>query len=99
MAEKVFPKGFIAFAPHSKAPDFVMGQLNITIEDAIQWLQTLPNELKSDYNGKAQVKLAILKGKDGKINLQVDTWKPTQKAEVSHNQPKDEPQTKDGLPF
>lgn len=76
--EKIYPKGLITFARNDKAPDFVLGTLIITLDDLFAWYKDNPQH-NSDYNGKKQIKMQILKGKDGRINLPLDTFKPKQK--------------------
>ena len=58
---------------HDKQPDFVKGSIVVTPNDLISWLKK--NEgLMSEYEGKKQLKLQLLEGKNG-LYLSVDTYK------------------------
>lgn len=57
-------------------PDFVLGSLCITPEDLIAWMSE-NKDSTSDYKGKRQVKFQLKKSKQGKIFLELDTWKPS----------------------
>ena len=81
MSDKKFPEGVRFFTPHSKAPDFVIGSLVITPNDLVAWLKKEP-ELLTEYEGKKQIKLQVLKSKEGKPYLQVDTFKKDVKDEM-----------------
>lgn len=81
MAEKIYPQGLRTFAKHPNQPDFVLGTLVITLDDLKEWVEGEGKQYLTEYNGKKQIRLQILQGKD-KVNLQVDTYK---KGEVSGN--------------
>lgn len=85
----VYPKGIRTFDKGKTAPDFIVGSITITDDELIEWLKS-PEcaEYKTEYNGKKQTRLTILRGKDGKLNLQVDTWKPSEKSTPPANTPK-----------
>ena len=74
--EQKFPKGIRAFKPRDTAPEFVVTELVIDPKELVQYC----NENKSllwDYKGADQLKLTVLKSKDGtKHNIQVNTYKP-----------------------
>ena len=74
--EQKFPKGIRAFKPRETAPEFVVTELVIDPKELVQYC----NENKillSDYKGADQLKLTVLKSKDGtKHNIQVNTYKP-----------------------
>lgn len=89
--EKILPKGFRTFEPHQNAPDFVKGQLVISLNDFIKFCETSP-ELLSEYNGAKQLKLDILESRKGGLYFAVNTFKPEKKIELT-NQPF---QTKEG---
>lgn len=74
MSETIYPEGVMVFSPRDKSPDFVVGSLVITPNDLIAWLKSKP-ELLTEYKGKKQIKLQILKGKKG-LYASVDTYKP-----------------------
>lgn len=79
MEEKTLAKGIIFFEKHQKAPDFVLGNIVLTIED----IRIMFNENQSavtEYKGKHQLKLQLLKSKEGKPYAIVDTYKQAEKA-------------------
>jgi len=81
--EKVFANGF-SFKRRESAPDFVIGNLSIKVEDAIKFLQ------ENQKNG--WVNLDVLKSQKGSFYIELNTWapdKPTQKneAEISDDLP------------
>jgi hypothetical protein len=105
MAEdKVLPKGIRFFNPHDNAPDFVIASLVITPNDLVSFLKENP-QLLSDYNGNKQIRLQVLKSKEGSIYSVVDTYKkgdakPQQQAKPKQQQPEAiKPNHNDDLPF
>lgn len=71
-----FPKGISIFGPKPNAPEFVKGQVIITLNDLIQFCKDNP-DLLTEYKGNKQLKLQILEKKDKTgLNLVVDTYKP-----------------------
>ena len=74
--EQKFPKGIRAFKPRENAPDFVVTELVINLKElGIFWREN--DDLLTDYKGEDQLKLTVLKSKDGtKHNIQVNTFKP-----------------------
>ncbi len=80
--EQKFPKGIRAFKPRENAPDFVVTELVIDPKELVQYCKENQN-LLSEYKGAEQIKLTVLKSKDGtKHNIQVNTFKPTAKVET-----------------
>jgi hypothetical protein len=63
--EKVFADGFI-FKRNDNAPDWVVGNMSVKVEDAIAFLQT------NAKNG--WVNLKINSAKSGKYYMELDTW-------------------------
>jgi hypothetical protein len=74
--EAKFPKGIRAFKPRETAPDFVVTELVVNLKElGIFWREN--DDLLTDYKGEDQLKLTVLKSKDGtKHNIQVNTFKP-----------------------
>ena len=74
--EAKFPKGIRAFKPRENAPDFVVTELVINLKElGVFWREN--DDLLTDYKGEDQLKLTVLKSKDGtKHNIQVNTFKP-----------------------
>lgn len=73
MADKIFPQGVRFFKPRQGAPDFVKGSMVITLDDLQAWLIDNPS-LQSEYNGKKQLKLDVLDGRDG-LYVTVNTYR------------------------
>lgn len=74
--EQRFPKGIRAFKPRDTAPEFVVTELVIDPKELVQYCNE-NKSLLSDYKGADQLKLTVLKSKDGtKHNIQVNTYKP-----------------------
>ena len=75
MADQILPQGVRFFNKKPTQPDFVIGALVITLDDLQAFCIDKP-ELMSEYNGKKQLRLQVLKSKDGNLYASVDTWKP-----------------------
>lgn len=75
MAEQVLLKGIRLFEKKATQPDFVLATGVITPNDLVAFLKENP-ELLTEYNGQKQVRIQVLKSKDGKPYVSVDTWKP-----------------------
>lgn len=74
--ERKFPQGIRAFKPSDKAPDFILADLVIAPDLFNQFINDNPDNI-SHWNGEKQIKLQILKGKDGKsFSIQVNNYKP-----------------------
>ena len=92
MTERIYPKGIRTFSKHGNAPEFILGTAVIEPETLIEWIKSEGKQYLTDYKGKHQLRLQVLKSKDGNgINFQVDTYKPTAKTSQS--------EIKDDLPF
>jgi hypothetical protein len=63
--EKVFADGFI-FKRSENAPDWVVGNMSVKVEDAITFLQA------NAKNG--WVNLKVNSAKSGKFYMELDTW-------------------------
>ena len=64
-----FPSGIFAKKPHQNAPAFVKAKISVKIKDAIEYLQGLSGEY---------LNMDLKESKEGKMYLQIDTWKPNQ---------------------
>lgn len=102
MADQILPKGIRLFNKKDSQPDFVIGAAVITIDDLVAFTIDNP-QLLSEYNGQKQLRLQILKSKEGNLYASVDTWKPTGNTQLAANsamnQPAPELPDLDGLPF
>lgn len=67
--------GVRLFAKHPNAPEFVIADMVLTLDDLYAWAKSNPDTL-SDYQGKKQVKLQILRSKDGAPYAKLNTYKP-----------------------
>jgi len=77
MADQILPQGLRFFNKKPTQPDFVIGALVITLDDLQAFCIDKP-ELMTEYNGKKQLRLQLLKSKDGNLYASVDTWKPAE---------------------
>jgi len=100
MADQILPKGLRFFNKNDKAPDFVIGTLIVTPDDLNAFC--IDNAaLLTDYKGTKQLKLQVLKSKDGNLYCAVDTWKPASDPTQSAPLPGKAPELPDtcDLPF
>ena len=72
--EKVFANGF-SFKRREGAPDFVIGQQSIKVDEAIAFLK--------DNQKNGWVNLNVNKARSGKLYVELDTFEPKKKEEVS----------------
>ncbi len=70
--DKVFADGFL-FKRRENAPDFVIGNISVKVEDAITFLT---NNQKNGW-----VNLNVLNSKGGKPYIELDTFVPKKKEE------------------
>ena len=70
--EKIFADGFI-FKRNEKAPDFVVGNISVKVEDATAFLR------KHAKNG--WVNLQIKNSQGGKPYIELDTFEPKQQGQ------------------
>lgn len=90
MTEKKYADGVRFFERKDNQPDFVLGALVITPEDLMQWIKSNP-DLTSNYKGKDQVKFQVKRSKDGKVYIELDTYKPGQAKAVNQQESEDLP--------
>ena len=83
--KKQYPEGIRVFQPHSKAPDFVKGQVVITVKDLISYCKN-NQHLLHEYEGKKQLKLDMLEGKKG-IYFSVNTYGLEEPEDLNNNDP------------
>lgn len=82
MAEKIYVKGFRGFKPNAKAPEFVLGSLIITPKEFGEFLKS--DEVRdyfTEYKENKQLKVNVLRSKDGGLSFEVDTYKPKEKSD------------------
>jgi len=73
--EKVFAKGIRTFPKHVSAPDFVLGDVVISMNELNEWANGEGSQYLSDYKGDKQIKLQVTSGRDGSFVLSVNTYK------------------------
>jgi len=73
--EKVFADGFI-FKRSENAPDWVVGNMSVKVEDAITFLQA------NAKNG--WVNLKINSAKSGKYYMELDTWESKSSGAITY---------------
>ena len=95
MADNKLLEGVRLFKKKDNAPDFVLASGVITPNVLVAFLKSNP-ELLSEYNGEKQVRIQVLKSKDGNPYIAVDTWKPSGDAPAAG---KSNPDNYDDLPF
>ncbi len=84
MAEdKVFADGF-SFKRRENAPDFVVGNVNVKVDDAIAFLK--------ENNKNGWCNLNVNQARSGNYYVELDTWEPKEKGSQKET-------AKDGLPF
>ena len=71
--EKIKPEGFFVLKKLPKSPEFILGTLVIDLNKFNDWIENHEG-YKTEYNGKSQLKLQILKSREGDIYFQVDNY-------------------------
>lgn len=88
MADKIYPKGIVAFQKNDKAPDFVKGTIIITPDELVKWLRGDGKESLVDSKYGKQLKLQLTEYQ-GKLSLSVDNWKPSEQPKQPKKQDPD----------
>lgn len=93
--ERTFADGFI-FKRRDKAPEWVIGNLSIKVDEAITFLK--------NNDKKGWVNLNIKKGRSGNPYIELDTYEPSGKSEPAEKkapEPEVTPEAEDDgdLPF
>ena len=86
--EKVFADGF-SFRRNEKAPDFVVGNLSIKADEAIQFINS--------HKREGWVNLSIKYGRSGNPYIELDTFVP--KSDAAKTTPMVEEEEEDDVPF
>ena len=82
--EKVKAAFIRTFKKSDKAPEFVLGKAIINVDEFAAFVkagQHITNYTDKEGKTHRQVKLDILKGKEGDIYFQVDTYVPAEKSD------------------
>jgi hypothetical protein len=77
MADQTLLKGIRLFQPKPSQPEFVLASGVITLNELVTFAKENP-QLLTEYNGEKQLRIQLLKSKDGKPYMVVDTWKPSE---------------------
>lgn len=76
MADNKLLDGVRLFRKKDNQPDFVLATGVITMNALFKFCKDNP-DLLSEYNGEKQIRIQVLKSKDGNPYIAVDTWKPS----------------------
>jgi len=100
MADQTLLKGIRLFKKKDSQPEFVLATGVITLNE----LFTFAKEnaaLQTEYQGNKQIKIQILRSKEGNPYIAVDTWKPAEATATAapHTASAVAPEVDDGLPF
>jgi hypothetical protein len=88
--EKNFAKGFI-FKRNANAPGFVVGNISVKVDEAIEWLQANQH--------KGWVNIKVNTAKSGSYYMELDTWATDNKKFTEIGATKIAPEVDDSLPF
>ena len=88
--DKIFADGFI-FKRRENAPEFVIGNISVKVEDAVAFLNA------NQKNG--WVNLNVLNSQAGKPHIELDTFVPKKKANGVDTAPNQAPVQEADLPF
>ena len=86
--DKIFADGFV-FKRNEKAPDFVVGNISIKVEEAIAFLK--------QHTKNGWVNLQVKNSQGGKYYMELDTFEPKAQTSAPATQP--EPVNDGTLPF
>jgi len=86
--EKIFADGFV-FKRNEKAPDFVVGNISVKVEEAVAFLK--------QHTKNGWVNLQVKNSQGGKYYIELDTFEPKSQAQAPAQQP--EPVNDGSLPF
>lgn len=75
MADKIYLKGLRSFPKRQGAPDFVIGDLVITLDDLKAFLNDPANaKYITEYQGKKQIKINMTWGQEANVVFSVNTY-------------------------
>lgn len=94
MAENKLFNGIRLFPKKDNQPDFVIASGVVTLSEIQKFFED-NKELCTEYNGAKQLKIQVLKSKDGKPYISLDTFKPSNQQQ----QQSVEPDYSKDLPF
>lgn len=66
---KNYAKGFYGTMKSEKAPSFSLGKISIKVEDAVLWM-------RENVNEKGYVNLDLNEGREGKMSIFLNEYKP-----------------------
>jgi hypothetical protein len=72
--DNLLPGGLRFFNPNAQAPEFVVGELVISLNELITYCKENPQHL-SEYEGKKQLKVQLLISKNDKLYGRVNNYK------------------------
>jgi len=74
----IFINGLLSKEVPETAPDFILGNLSINVNDLITWLMDARTK---EYCKNGWINAQIKRGQSGKRYIQVDTWQPSPRGE------------------
>ena len=80
MAEKQFPVGMRCYRPSEKAPEFVLADVVIDVTTLTSWLE-------DNTNVKGEVRLQILKSREGAIYMAKNTYEKPKEEITTEDSP------------
>ncbi len=98
MAQKVYPKGIHTFAKRENAPSFVLGDLNIMVDELLAFCDENPEYL-TEYKGKRQLKCQMTTNDEGRVVISVNTYGLTSGANQASKQSPAKQEPESDLPF
>ena len=74
--EKFYVQGFRGFKKRDNAPEWIVGSLLISIDEFKDFLDTTKvQSVMSEYQGRKQLNINILRTRDGGISFEVNDYK------------------------
>lgn len=70
----IYVNSIRCFKKHDNAPNFVLGEMVINVEEFIAYLQGEGKQYFKDYKGTPQLRLQVLQSDKSGINLRVDNY-------------------------
>jgi len=91
MADPTFPDGIRVYAPNDRAPDYVIADLVINVQQFEQYMRAA--------HVQGELRLELKRSKKGNLYLQVDDWRPKPRTYDPDERPQRTYNPKAGPPF
>lgn len=100
--DKEFVKGLFYNMPNQSAPEYVVGEISIRVDEFMQWV-----EKNAHLQSKGYLPITIKRSKSGTYYAEVNMfklgkhsgYKPKQPDWTEEDKPAEEPPEDDGFPF